>query len=122
MKFLIDECLTPKLSDIANSRQYGATNIRALGMLGVKDWKIVPILIQEDYVLVTHNSKDFRGLNGKDGKPGYLTKEAIHPGLICLNAYNSAKNKAIPMTKELQNKLFTIALDEIRNQNLPDFD
>jgi predicted nuclease of predicted toxin-antitoxin system len=120
MRFLIDECLTPQLSDVANSRQYDATNIRALGMLGVKDWKIVPVLIQQNYVLVTHNSKDFRGLDGKDGKPGYLTKEEIHPGLICLNAYNSSKNKTIPMTKELQHKLFAIALDEIENQNLSD--
>jgi predicted nuclease of predicted toxin-antitoxin system len=120
MKFLIDECLMPKLSDLANSQDYEATNIRDLGMLGVKDWKIVPILIERDYILVTHNSKDFRGPNGRDGKPGYLTEQEIHPGLICLNAYDSSKNEAIPMREELQNQLFTIALNAIKNQKLLD--
>lgn len=69
----------------------------------------MPFLIQEDFVLVTRNSGDFRG---KGGKPGYLTRNALHPGLICLNAGD--------MDGELMGNLFQAGLDYLSAQNIVD--
>ena len=51
----------------------------------MKDWNLAPYVVDHDDVLVTHNSKDFRGKTAGPGmKPGHLTKD-MHPGLVCLN-------------------------------------
>lgn len=111
MKFLIDECLKPDLVSLAHDVGFMAISVRDLGKCGSKDWKIVPYVIDNDYILVTHNSRDFRDSNGK---PGYLTKESLHPGLICLNSANSA------MTPDLQAALFGAALEFLSNNGIQD--
>jgi hypothetical protein len=110
MKFLIDECLKPELVSLAHRTQYSAISVRDLGMCGTKDWKIAAYVIENDCVLVTHNSKDFRDTNGGSG---YLTKEQLHPGLICLNSDGS-------MTPELQMDLFETALQFLINNTITD--
>lgn len=52
---------------------------------------------------------DFRG---KGGKPGYLTGNDIHPGLICLNAEH--------MNAALMVQLFQVALNAIFDENIVD--
>ena len=80
-----------------------------------KDWELAPYVVEHDYVLVTHNSKDFRGkLAGPDGKPGHLTKD-MHPGLVCLN-----RDAHGDMTPKLQRALLQEALVEITNQGITD--
>ena len=87
MKFLVDECLDPALAQfVCETYDHYATSVRDVGLCGEKDWKIVPYVIANDFVLITHNSKDFRG---KGGNPGFLTSKHLHPGLICLNSANS---------------------------------
>lgn len=86
------------------------------GMLRWKDWDLAPYVVEHDWVLVTNNSKDFRGkLAGAGGKPGHLTKD-MHPGLICLNRRGSDEG----MTPDLQESLFRHALDEIASLGITD--
>ena len=110
MKFLIDECLKPDLVSLAHRANFGATSVRDLGMCGTKDWEIAAYVIENDCVLVTHNSKDFRDTNGS---LGYLTKEQLHPGLICLNSDG-------PMTPEMQMDLFETALQYLLDSKITD--
>lgn len=53
-----------------------------------------------DWTFVTRNSRDFRGKRGLHGK------QAVHAGLVCLNA-------AEGMDLDLQLQLFEFALDEL---------
>ena len=104
MKFLIDECLPPELVETARQWGHEASFVPWLGKSGLKDWELAPLAIGHDMVLVTNNSKDFRG---SQGKPGYTTREQIHPGLVCLNCDPGLRER-----KTLA-RLFEIALDEI---------
>lgn len=115
MKFFIDECLDPELLKVAVAAGYEATCSRDRGMLSKKDWELAQYVVNHDFVLVTHNSKDFRGkIAGPNGKSGYLTKD-MHPGLVCLN-----RDALGSMTSELQDALFKEALFEIKNQGILD--
>ena len=104
MKFLIDECLPPELIDLAVKRGHEASFLPWLGKSGLKDWDLAPLAIDNGMVLVTNNSKDFRG---ERGKPGYTTKEPIHPGLVCLNCDPELRDR------NTLAQLFELALEEI---------
>ena len=87
MKFLIDECLSPELAKLARERGYVESNhVRWLGLAG------------DGYVLVTHNTTDFRGLYGR---------EELHVGLV---TFNTAPGL---MSLGLQIRLFDLALSEL---------
>jgi hypothetical protein len=108
-KFFIDECLTPELVGMAQDAGFEATCSRNRGMLGLKDWELIRVVVDQDYTLVTHNSHDFRG-EGR-GKPGGIhAKQAIHPGLICLNSN-------LPLDILRQRRLFAYALAELRDRD-----
>jgi predicted nuclease of predicted toxin-antitoxin system len=104
MKFLIDECLPPELTEAARKRGHQASFVPWLGKSGLKDWDLAPLAIDNGMVLVTNNSKDFRG---DKGRPGFTTKEQIHPGLVCLNCDPRLRDRGTLA------QLFEIALDEI---------
>lgn len=65
MNFLIDECLPPELIDLAVQQGHSASFVPWLGKAGLKDWELAPLAVEHGMVLVTNNSKDFRGENGK---------------------------------------------------------
>jgi hypothetical protein len=111
MKFLIDECLDPKLAQQAHREGHEATSVRDLNRCGSKDWQIAQYVTENNFVLVTHNAKDFRDHNGK---PGYLTKQDLHPGLICLSSLSC------PMTPGLQGALFAEALAHLGKEGIQD--
>lgn len=62
MRFLIDECLSPKLAELAWERDYEATHIARLGIEGTKDWDLVPLIEEGDWTFVTCNSVDFAAI------------------------------------------------------------
>jgi len=106
-KLLIDECLSGELAHMA--RQQGhpeATHIRWIGKAGWKDWELKQILLDQDWVLVTWNCKDFRGPKHAPGTRGLLSNVSLHAGLICLNATSG-------MDLELQKRLFAAVLQEL---------
>ena len=85
MKFLIDECLSPQLANMAIEKGHGETS-HVVGMKkGLEDWELKPIILEGDWTFVTKNSVDFRGPKDKPGTKGQYADVAIHAGLICLN-------------------------------------
>lgn len=85
MRFLIDECLTPRLVAVAGEAGYEAR----------QDWNIVRYAAAEDFVLVTNNAGDYRRL---------YAAEPLHPGLVIL----------IPnVGRALQQRLFRGALGRL---------
>jgi predicted nuclease of predicted toxin-antitoxin system len=57
MKFLIDECLSPELAELAQKRGYpDSAHVVYRGIGGIKDWDLVPFVLKEDWTLVTRNS------------------------------------------------------------------
>ena len=61
-RLFIDECLSPELVDQAVAAGYmESTCSRDRGLLSWKDWQLVPYVIEHNFTLVTHNSRDFRG-------------------------------------------------------------
>lgn len=84
-KLFIDECLSPSLVRHAVAAGYYQTTcVRDRGLSGTSDAKLVQLLVQEDFILVTHNSCDFRGV--PPGTGGLYAQLAIHAGLVCLNS------------------------------------
>lgn len=105
MRFLIDECLSPALVKIMIDAGFECTSVRDRGLLGATDAKLMKVLLQEDFTLVTENATDFRALFGA---------AELHAELVCLGAS--------PMNLETQRELLQIALealgDDLVNQVL----
>lgn len=99
MKFLIDECLSPELVRLAHSRDHTlSTHVTWLGLTSAKDWTITRRAVDEGFVLVTNNTAHFLAL---------YRREALHGGLVCLNAAPGI------MSLKLQAQLFLLALAEL---------
>jgi predicted nuclease of predicted toxin-antitoxin system len=76
VRFLIDECLSPKLAlSLAHEGHY-AEHPRDRGNLGVSDHAVLDRCLELDLVLVTHNAGDFRKLAGATH---------IHPGIVIMD-------------------------------------
>lgn len=107
MKFLIDECLSPKLAELAREKGYGeSTHVVWLDRAGAKDWDLIPIIIEGDWTFVTRNSVDFRGVAAHPGEQGQYARVDLHAGLVCLNGPDG-------MARDLQLELFEQALLEL---------
>ena len=105
-RFLIDECLSPELVQMAvDAGHVESTCVRDRGLTGAKDWKLIEYVVPGDFTLVTHNAVDFRG-----GGPGLLggehARQSVHAGLVCLNSVHV-------LDLQRQRDLFQIALDEL---------
>jgi len=86
MKFLVDECLSEELSKLARDRGHEqAAHVRWIGKGGAKNWELLPIILEGDWVFVTKSAYDFRGPSGAPGTKGQHAKAELHAGLICLN-------------------------------------
>ena len=111
LRLFIDECLSPELVDMAlQAGHIESSCARDRGQLGLKDWQLVHLLVDADFTLVTHNARDFRGAR-RDAPGGLYARQAIHPGLICLNSH-------FGMDLERQRRLFRHALDQLKD--MPD--
>lgn len=107
MKFLVDECLSEELTKAARCRGHAeASHVRWLGRAGAKDWQLLPLILDGDWVFVTKNAYDFRGSPDAPGARGEYAKAEIHAGLVCLNGPPG-------MDLDLQLDLFEAAMDEI---------
>jgi hypothetical protein len=107
MRFLIDECLSEELCKAARDRGHAeASHVRWIGKGGLKDWNLLPVILDGDWVFVTKNAFDFRGPVGAPGSRGEYAKVELHAGLICLNGPPG-------MDLDLQLDLFEAALDEL---------
>jgi hypothetical protein len=83
-RLLIDECLSAELALIARERgHHEASHVVWIGKSGWKDWDLKQVLLDEDWVLVTWNCKDFRGPKNAPGSKGVLADVPLHAGLVC---------------------------------------
>lgn len=104
-KLFIDECLSPTLVSYAREAgYYQSTCVRDRGLSGTPDAKLVQLLAQEDFILVTHNAIDFRGTPAGTG--GLYAQQAIHAGLVCLNSEGE-------ISRAIMAHLFREALSEL---------
>jgi hypothetical protein len=107
MKFLVDECLSLELTELARTRGYPeSSHVVWIGKQGAKDWELLPVILAGDWTFVTKNSYDFRGPPNAPGTKGEYRKADLHAGLICLNGPPG-------MDLDMQVELFGIALDEL---------
>jgi predicted nuclease of predicted toxin-antitoxin system len=122
-RILIDECLSPELATLAPSRGYQAHHVVHLGKAGVADFRLVNELIDEGYLVVTRNARDFRRL---------LSAVELHAGLILLMPNATASQQValfeaalnfIERMPDTVNKVLEVhAMDDIRVSNLPPAD
>ena len=110
MKFLIDECLSPKLAELAWRHGYGeSSHVVWLRLEGTPDWALLPVIVKGDWTFVTRNAVDFRGPATKPGVPGHHAKLDLHAGLVCLNGPD-------PLLRAAQIALFEEALRDIARE------
>jgi predicted nuclease of predicted toxin-antitoxin system len=101
LKFLIDECLHPSLADVGHAAGYETHHVNFLGLASTKDHDLIPRILQDDFVFVTHNAVDFRRL---------YRAQPLHAGLVVL----------VPQSPpEQQRALFSALLEEIRDNGEP---
>lgn len=109
MKFLIDECLSVELANLAIDRGHvESSHVVWLGKAGLPDWRLLPVIIDGDWTFVTRNAYDFRGPADAPGGRGLYARAEIHAGLVCLTAP--------VMTLDDQLELFEAALDELQSE------
>lgn len=102
MKYLIDECLSPELATLARDHGYPeSTHVSWLGLAGEPDWTIARLAVDDGFVLVTHNTIDFRPLYGR---------ENIHAGLIGFNTPPRVMDRA------LQKRLLLLAINTLAGE------
>jgi predicted nuclease of predicted toxin-antitoxin system len=75
MRFLIDECLPPVLTVIANQEGHEAQHVVHIGKAGWSDQNVVRLAVEGDFIVVTNNASDFRKL---------YAAQPLHAGLIIL--------------------------------------
>jgi len=106
LKFLIDECLSLDLVEVAPPRGFGeSSHVVWMGKAGSADWALKRFILGGDWTFVTRNSVDFRGPANDPGTRGQFADVPLHAGLICIDGPSG-------MTAEVQCELFE-ALDEI---------
>jgi len=106
-KLLVDECLSAELALMARERgHHEASHVVWIGKSGWKDWELREFLLEEDWVLVTWNCKDFRGPKDAPGSKGLFPGVSVHAGLVCVDGPTG-------MDLELQRLLFGVVLEEL---------
>lgn len=75
IQFLIDECLTPRLVEVANGFGYVAHHVQYRDWKSRSDQALLAFIREEDLTIVTNNWKDFEPM---------LRREEIHPGAVVL--------------------------------------
>ena len=103
MRFLIDECLSPELATLAREHGYGgSTHVTWLGLGGRPDWDIARRAVDDGYIFVTNNNRDFLAL---------YQREKLHAGLVCLTIEPSVRGIA------MQRAVFTAVLAELAGED-----
>jgi len=75
LRFLVDENLSILLPETAHTRCYEAIHVNHYGLHQSKDWDILKVIEDEDWVLVTNNVLEFRGR---------FRQLELHPGIVFL--------------------------------------
>lgn len=106
-KLLIDENLSPTLTELANSQGFVCSHVNHLGLTGLKDWQLKTAILEGDWTFITNNSVDFRGPEKKPGSHGIYADISLHAGLICIDAPEG-------LNLERQKLLFQLILSNLQ--------
>jgi predicted nuclease of predicted toxin-antitoxin system len=75
VRFLFDECLHTSLIEVANEAGHEAYHFVYRGWAGFEDYQLRVIILEEEFVFVTNNGRDFREL---------FRAAELHPGLVII--------------------------------------
>ncbi|MEW5930307.1 MAG: DUF5615 family PIN-like protein [Gemmatimonadota bacterium] len=101
IRFLIDENLSPQLTETAQEFGYSAFHVAHRGWSALTDAQVLHRVLAEDLTLVTNNWIDFRPM---------LKRAEVHPGIVVI----------LPnVRRERQMELFAAALRMIRDDGPP---
>lgn len=75
IQFLIDECLTPRLVEVANRFGYVAHHVQYRDWKSRTDHALLACILDEDLTIVTNNWKDFEPM---------LRRDEVHPGAVVI--------------------------------------
>jgi hypothetical protein len=107
MKFLIDNCLSPELADLARQRGYiESVHVSHRNRSDAEDRQLMPYILAGDWTFVTRNSRDFRGSSSDPGKKGQYRRAEPHAGLVCVNG-------PIGMDLDMRLEAFCAVLDAL---------
>ena len=120
MRFLIDECLHTSLVEVANQAGYEAHHVVYRAWAGLEDYELRQIILQEEFVFVTNNGRDFREL---------LEQAELHPGLVIIvpnekprvqrGLFQAAIRKIIVLPNTVNKIVEVCGLEDIRIHDLP---
>ena len=101
--FLVDECLSQELADMAIEVGYHALAANRMWSLRKRnDYRVAKYAIDRNLILVTNDFFDLEGI--------YENLE-IHPGIIFITAASSKLRQL-----SYQRKMFELALDEVEDE------
>jgi predicted nuclease of predicted toxin-antitoxin system len=119
VRFLIDECLSVTLVQVANAAGYEAYHVNYLGKTGSEDYELCRLILREEYTFVTNNARDFRSL---------MAETDLHPGVVIIlpsvvsaiqrALFQSVLDKLGPVPN-LINRIVEVDLDRILVYELP---
>lgn len=93
VRFLIDECLTPRLTQLVYEHGYVGSHVNSTGLGGQTDRVVANFAVEAGRILVTNNARDYRSI--------YRTFNR-HPGLIVILPSASAARQIELMTRVLE--------------------
>lgn len=98
-RFFIDECLSAQLVAVAKARDLDADFGPHIGKAGWQDWNLTRFALENDYIFVTNNRRDFL--------KEYAALD-LHNGLVVI----------VPnVGREDQKRLFEAVLDHLAAMN-----
>jgi hypothetical protein len=75
IQFLIDENLSPRLTETVQAFGFVAYHVAHRGWSALKDPQVLRRILAEDLTIVTNNWDDFRPM---------LAREEVHPGVVVI--------------------------------------
>jgi predicted nuclease of predicted toxin-antitoxin system len=123
LSFLFDECLTPRLSAVANERGFEGAHVNERELRQTRDSLIARYCIDHDLIMVTNNARDYRRI--------YAHLD-LHPGpVIILPSVRGPKQEELFLRAlnhlteqpDLVNKLLEVdAVGQVTVSDLPEPD
>ncbi|KPF71068.1 hypothetical protein IP69_06960 [Bosea sp. AAP35] len=93
VRFLFDECLTPRLVELVFDHGYVGSHVVQSGLGGRPDWMIANYAVEAGRIFVTNDGKDYRPIYRKFNR---------HPGLIVILPSVSAARQIDLLTRVLR--------------------
>lgn len=121
-RFLIDENLSPKLVTPAHQRGYEAMHVNHLGLRTEKDWDLLRIVENDNWVLVTNNAIEFRAR---------YRRIEVHPGVVFLAPSVRGSDQVrlfeaaldhVPLMSDLVNRAIDVTFDRSMRIMVADYD